>query len=317
MPFIFTISKRHKLTAAIALVASAVLGVGYWYVSRPNTPGERFDAYIERMTAFCKTYRPSPGDVTCDFLKLKPYDPVATPEGRFAHSIIIPNPVPADSGYRRGMTSKEYFEHLCRTEAGNFVFKTVSDVDGITQLRKREEATDRELSHLYAMEDPYGYTDAEAIRPHSIFVKKNRYSYFDFLKDQYSTDELVHFDRYSLKEDAPRREFTVETRLGKASRYAYTWRGIQRPHDREMGIAGGELIVLDLETGDVLGVRRGFIRSGGVREAGGIWWLGGVVCPVYNLRGRSKDFDFLYWFVGRVLRSKEWQLSFEELDGVK
>ena len=36
---------------------------------------------------------------------------------------------------------------------------------------------------------------------------------------------------------------------------AYVWRGITRPHDREMGIAGGELIVLDLQTNEVLGVQ--------------------------------------------------------------
>jgi hypothetical protein len=48
----------------------------------------------------------------------------------------------------------------------------------------------------------------------------------------------------------------------KKSRYSYTWRGIPRPHDREFGIAGGELILLDLETNEVLAVRRGYIRSG-------------------------------------------------------
>ena len=32
------------------------------------------------------------------------------------------------------------------------------------------------------------------------------------------------------------------------ARYGFTWRGIKRPHDRELGIAGGELIVIDLQT---------------------------------------------------------------------
>src|SRR5262245_34706915 len=45
-----------------------------------------------------------------------PAEWVATPIGRFAHDLQIPNPVPADSGYREGMTSKEYWEHLCKTE---------------------------------------------------------------------------------------------------------------------------------------------------------------------------------------------------------
>ena len=44
------------------------------------------------------------------------------------------------------------------------------------------------------------------------------------------------------------------------SRFGFLWRGINRPNDRELGIAGGELIVLELATFKVLGVKRGFAR---------------------------------------------------------
>src|SRR5690349_21833710 len=46
---------------------------------------------------------------------------VSTPEGRFAHSIKIPNPVPKDSGYKWWMSSKDYFVHLCEKEAGECI----------------------------------------------------------------------------------------------------------------------------------------------------------------------------------------------------
>jgi len=80
--------------------------------------------------------------------------------------------------------------------------------------------------------------------------------------------------------------------------------GDSRPHDRELGIAGGELIVMDLQTQEVLGLRRGFIRSGGVRNnATGIWWLSGQVCPTLRPDKRSqKDGDFTYWFVSKILQ---------------
>ena len=55
---------------------------------------------------------------------------LATPEGKFAHSIKIPNPVPKDSGYRRGMTSEQYFEHLCRT--GCFVTTGRASADAVS-----------------------------------------------------------------------------------------------------------------------------------------------------------------------------------------
>lgn len=62
------------------------------------------------------------------------------------------------------------------------------------------------------------------------------------------------------------------------SRYGYTWRGIARPYDRELGIAGGELIVLDLPTNAVLAVRRGVVRTGYMRNMTGVWWLTAQKC---------------------------------------
>src|SRR5512147_1589890 len=67
---------------------------------------------------------------------------VATPEGRFAHSIKVPNPVPKDSGYRRGMSSEEYFQHLCRREAGEFIYRTVDNVEGFYFMRPPNWPTD-------------------------------------------------------------------------------------------------------------------------------------------------------------------------------
>lgn len=86
----------------------------------------------------------------------------------------------------------------------------------------------------------------------------------------------------------------------RLSRYGYTWRGIHRDHDREFGIAGGELIVLDLQTGEILGVRRGFARTGTYGRTTN--WEFTPVCPRYEIRSRSKDFDFSYWFIRKVLR---------------
>ena len=89
-----------------------------------------------------------------------------------------------------------------------------------------------------------------------------------------------------------------------SSRYGVTWRGINRPHDRELGIAGGEMIVLDLQGNEVLAVRRGFIRSGGVKNLTGIWWLTGHVCPKYEGKAFSKDGNFAYWFISKTLKPK-------------
>ncbi|MBC7839115.1 MAG: hypothetical protein H7Y39_10810 [Nitrospiraceae bacterium] len=46
--------------------------------------------------------------------------------------------------------------------------------------------------------------------------------------------------------------------------------------------------VMDLQHNDVLGVRRGFIRSSGVRNLTGIWWLGWQVCPIKKALSSSR-----------------------------
>lgn len=71
---------------------------------------------------------------------------------------------------------------------------------------------------------------------------------------------------------------TIETVVDQLqSEYGVVWRGISRPYDREMGIAGGELIVLHLHTNEILAVHRGFAMVG--RSDGEFWWVPPLVCP--------------------------------------
>jgi hypothetical protein len=298
-----------------------------------ETVAERFDRAMKGLADNCGKAKLKPNDTACDILKLKPADPLATEEGRFANSIKIPNPVSEDSGYKSGMTPQEYFDHLCKNEAGEFIYRTIEDVEGLYMMRPRKQATDYELEHLYALEDPYGHTNGEASRAEYYFVSPNRYSYLERpakpsrsvqgkkqpdsggLNEQKITD-YERFSGYDARHLDSMHKDLIE---GLKSRYGFTWRGISRPHDREFGIAGGELIVLDLEKNEVLGVRRGYIRSGMVRNnLTGIWWLTGQTCPAYGYRnGRNKDFDFSYWFIGKVLKPKNYDQSFKELTNGK
>ena len=107
-----------------------------------ETPGERFRKAIKEIEAACAKRKLGPNEVCGEVAKLKPADPLATEEGRFAHSIRIPNPVPADSGYKPGMTPQDYFDHLCKTEAGEFIYKTVANVEGLFLMRPREKVYD-------------------------------------------------------------------------------------------------------------------------------------------------------------------------------
>jgi hypothetical protein len=257
-----------------------------------------------------------------DLLDLQIEDWHATEEGRFAHSIRIPNPVPEDSGYRPGMTQQEYFEHLCRNEAGEFIFRTVDNVDGIYQLRPRKIYSPAEWQHLYAIEDPYGYWPGEAENVGFTFAHPTLYSFYEIpvsgvrrypLSMKTTLDASLHaapppgakVARYAGNDGVNWRSMKLEYDTQPKARYAFTWRGIKRPSDRELGIAGGELIVLDRQTNEVLGVRRGYV----------VWNRGwtGRVCPKYGYGGgQDKTTYFSTWFIAKVARPSRWQEFFAE-----
>ena len=277
----------HK-TASLFMFGCLLVLLGQVRVANGETPGERFEKAMKKKAEYCATHKIDPANRRCDILKLKPADPLATEEGRFAHSIKIPNPVPEDSGYKPGMTPEQYFDHLCKTEAGEFIYKTAENVDGLYMMRPRKEATDDELSYLHTLEDPYGYvTEGSAGNARELFVRRGGYAFLE--EPSSGSINSPTYRRYVARYDGNRKTLIEEDTTMIKSRYGYAWRGITRPHDRELGIAGGELIILDAQSNEVLAVRRGFIRSGNVHNnLTGVWWLGGHACP----KGRKGRTDF-------------------------
>ena len=87
-------------------------------VTHAETVAEHFDRQMKAFAKDCAKTTPRPGSTSCDRLKLKPADPLATEEGRFAHSIKIPNPVSADSGYKPGMTSRRVLRPSLQNRGG-------------------------------------------------------------------------------------------------------------------------------------------------------------------------------------------------------
>ena len=297
---------------ASLFVSGCLLAVlGQVNVANGETVGERFDKAIKEIAKQCASRKLEPNEVCGEVAKLKPADPLATEEGRFAHSLKIPNPVPEDSGYKPSMTPEQYFDHLCKTEAGEFIYKTVENVEGLYMMRPSEHVTDYELEHLYALEDPYDATDDPHPQDYLVQPPFGQYQFMESLrtKDESDTSQrYIRYSRGSAKESKRDYVYMDGTRSHRVpyivkkegvsslnSRYGYTWRGIPRPHDRELGIVGGELIVLDTQTKEVLGVRRGFIRSGNVRNLTGVWWLAGQVCPVKKALSSSQ-------FIQKVIR---------------
>lgn len=286
----------HKIASPFVFGCLLLL-LGQVNVASSETVGERFDKAIKEIAKQCASRKLEPNEVCGEVAKLKPADPLATEEGRFAHSIKIPNPVPEDSGYKPGMTPEQYFDHLCKTEAGEFIYKTVENVEGLYMMRPRKRVTDYEIEHLYALEDPYGQVLGVSYGRGEYYVQPaiGKYRFLEEpLRQNLPADSKAKYRRYYRDQKAhPGKDFqtAIDGRFVRVpyvvaeqeveilqSRYGYSWRGITRPHDRELGIAGGELIVLDLQTNEVVAIRRGFIRSGSVRNLTGISWINGQVC---------------------------------------
>jgi hypothetical protein len=233
-----------------------------------------------------------------------PSEWVATTEGKFAHSIELPQPLPRDSGYRRGMSSEQYFDHLCKNEAGDFIYKTVEAVDGFYFARPPTRPTDDDLQDRYKLEAPeiertYQLIPATPAARATAFVAPPS-RLFQFIEEP--NPVVGNGKPYVRAFDYLPGKFRTEVEPVSELRSAYglIWRGIKRPHDRELGIAGSEWIVFDLKTNEVLAVRRDYARTGFTRNTpDGIWWLNAQGCS--NVLPRDNLTSRFYQFVIKAL----------------
>jgi hypothetical protein len=235
--------------------------------------------------------------------------------------------------HKAGMKPSEYFEALCKAEAGEFIYKTVK-ADSIYMIRPRKEERDEMIRDRYGIEDPYGYGQGDqGDTAAGAILRGNDPRYSEFGSPGYrfvetpATPVSMHWAErkphdpswfeppggkpfrvfYGAEPTSKRRFFNVRHENELQSRYGYTWRGIRRPYDREMGIGGGEIAVVDLKTNEILGLRRGFILGNRLKP-GGMWWLTGAACPHYSQlpglgtqRRRDKDVDYVNIILSRVV----------------
>lgn len=214
-----------------------------------------------------------------------------------------------------GEASKAYFNYRCEQDAGGFIYRTVENVEGVFQMRPREQRDYiTSLRNGNLLEDPYGHTDKEAQRSWDLFLPKpneRAYSFFEStqgpeLKKYDLYKEIMTISERPIYTGEPywrytyhglRREYKGENywTMHEAkqvselkSQYGFTWRQFQNNWDIVFKVYGGELIVKELATDETLGVRRGyFIYSNWPKLMGG--------CP------KRKHHDIAFEFVSKVL----------------
>ncbi|MBK8016910.1 MAG: hypothetical protein IPK20_09475 [Betaproteobacteria bacterium] len=292
-----------------------------------DTYGQKYD--LEKYKA-CT--RADPGSGNCLLFKLRrnenpelwPYPDVPP--------MKWPEP-PVESVYREGMTPVEYWRALCKAEAGEFIYRTVEDVDGLYQIRPRKHETLQQMADRYVVEDPYGTTNAEeetqqiffsyVLPPEKWHLDRKGYSYIEsapldldaklpisgYDKSlQVPRPDGARFERYFGYRRRYMSDLKMEWDVRLLSRYGFTWRGIRRPKDRELAVAGGELAVVDLKTNEIVGIRRGFVLAGQSKD-GTLWWDSPNACPEYSAiegigkrLGRNRSLEFGLWFLTKVAR---------------
>ncbi|MBK9160233.1 MAG: hypothetical protein IPM27_01450 [Nitrosomonadales bacterium] len=284
-PLLTPLAGKHIV---IAWLFAALLGVPLTGCTQ-ETIGQQFRNILAQIDAQCRKdkmgpyldkndpgYKSKRARTDCDILKIKPADPLATEEGRFAYSIKLPEPHgTVKTEYRKGMSAESYFKELCGKDAGEWVFKTVEGVEGVFQGRNlNTEAPSAGYSDLIISYKEAGYISTKDMQDSLVQPYHGRYNYMERPRDWNETgkpyvrffrgaEALEHYKVGTQKNKMPVYVPYVvnkeQTDMLK-SRYAFTWRQVLGNDATENGIAGSELIIFDRTTNEVLAFKRSFVR---------------------------------------------------------
>ncbi|MDF3031680.1 MAG: exported protein of unknown function [Moraxellaceae bacterium] len=252
---------------------------------------------------------------------------ISTPEGRIAHSLRLPDsfpkPVPFDFEEAEGPWYKpsskrdvaiKYFLHLCKTEAGEWTSRTVDRVEGVYFARPENVPGDDFLGSVYAPEAPWIQRNFQLMGDgednRGRFFVDPPFRLYKFVEEP---KRLVKWQR-DIEEDyirmygytsahfvksghvvAALNQLTPMQVIGIAeptANYAMSWRGIRRPRDREFNIAGGELIIYDRITREVISASRTFqIAKRDMTRKHGAVWMTAPTCSEKKMRNGGLDFS--------------------------
>lgn len=192
-----------------------------------------------------------------------------------------------------------HFKQRCETAHVTY-FKQVPSQNGIFIMKPAQAPTFAQLKDQYWMGDPYNMPDTPANEasgllyrqkslPKGSWDERHGRGGFDFVEAPHP-EQAGKFLRFTLKPDGEKDgqgfaihkpgSDTVDTRL---SRYGYTWDDISTPEDRKYWVAGGRLRVVELETGEVVAERVGYV----IEKYFGVTLSTFNQTPWSNTRGRD------------------------------
>ena len=297
------------LAAVAAMLCTAPAAVAQPYLKRDPNGGGLSSAYRPIIwTRFAKVAgQPLP----------IPEQWLSDEESRIAHDMVLPDTIPGIQPFdfdRAALTAllpgkpnvqAAYFRHLCEKEAGEWVFRTAENVEGFYFARPKPMAGET-LTDLYGPESPnierrMSLSAARSLSAYYIDPPRGMYRFVEAPRIPNDTYGYPHRWLAEIKEPFIRlfgltrapvlrpgtdrieryADVTPLQVVGIAeptAQYAFTWRGIRRERDREHAIAGGELIVYERVSMEILAVHRNFIFTHRNRRTGdkAAWEVGGM-----------------------------------------
>lgn len=178
---------------------------------------------------------------------------------------------------RKAYVQAAYAHFKQRCESAHITYyKQVPPQDGVFIMKPGTKATSEQLKDQFWMGDPYDLPDTPENEASGLLYRQKslpkessdalQRGGFDFVEAPHP-DQPGKYLRFTLKPDSDRKDYKghvrhqpgsaiVDTRL---SHYGYTWDDISTPEDRKYWVAGGRLRVVDLDSGEVVAERIGYV----------------------------------------------------------
>ncbi|MBQ9258608.1 MAG: hypothetical protein IJ187_11525 [Neisseriaceae bacterium] len=214
-----------------------------------------------------------------------------------------------DERKEKYQAAKAVFDEQCK-KAGEKIYRTVDNVDGIMLLKVREENKENIFALLAdPMWDEAAITNVESsngsyigsfLRKYRIrFGKRNGYSFVDVLKADGSISR--YFD-YKGHDDIDEERDGVIKNPSDPARYAVTYEYNVDPELRKHWVAGITIKIIDRQTDELLAEKTIFSFEPGLGSTATARtpWYNAVHCP--ELLQRTEDRNPTHAFAVQVLK---------------
>jgi hypothetical protein len=190
---------------------------------------------------------------------------------------------------RFAQDDSSYFEQLCRERAGDKIFRTVDDVEGVLQMKLREPDQDRQWADQFGMVDPWAQAFGDQAYINGWLSKRGQgYWFIEQVPAVHGEPHLRTFlqptgktvgEKYPYGDHNSDPELVLATARDQTrlARYGYTTVDLTTHEMRARWMGGGTLRIVDLDTMEILAERTGFYRAMGPQVK--LAWTWRLPCP--------------------------------------